>query len=239
MVRFSNQLVAETIQPMWAALQAGAFFTDAAPWPARIAAGPRVGARSRRRAPAPRPRAEGSLPVVRRARGDRAGPRSWRVDARDRSAPGPRRRRRSRGSSPQHRSPRRGYRATTAHALAHGAPVAQSRPSCRRTRAARGRAGHLTQRYSPEQIAGRLRRQYPDDPEMWVSAETIYQSLYVQSRGALQAGADALPADRAGAARARPPGRPAQEPHPRHGQHRHRPPEVETARCPATGRATC
>ena len=30
MVRFSNQLVAEAIQPMWAALQAGAFFTDAA-----------------------------------------------------------------------------------------------------------------------------------------------------------------------------------------------------------------
>jgi transposase, IS30 family len=41
-------------------------------------------------------------------------------------------------------------------------------------------------RYSPEQIAGRLRRQFPADPEMWVSAETIYQSLYVQSRGALR-----------------------------------------------------
>jgi len=44
----------------------------------------------------------------------------------------------------------------------------------------------LVRRYSPEQIAGRLRRQFPDDPEMWVSAETIYQSLYVQSRGALK-----------------------------------------------------
>jgi transposase, IS30 family len=41
-------------------------------------------------------------------------------------------------------------------------------------------------RYSPEQIAGRLRRQFPHDPEMWVSTETIYQSLYVQSRGALR-----------------------------------------------------
>lgn len=39
---------------------------------------------------------------------------------------------------------------------------------------------------TPEQIAGRLRRQFPDDPEMRVSAETIYQSLYVQSRGALR-----------------------------------------------------
>ena len=44
----------------------------------------------------------------------------------------------------------------------------------------------LRRRYSPEQIAGRLRVQFPDDPEMWVSTETIYQSLYVTSRGALR-----------------------------------------------------
>jgi IS30 family transposase len=44
----------------------------------------------------------------------------------------------------------------------------------------------LHKRYSPEQIAGRLRVQFPDSPEMRVSAETIYQSLYVQSRGALR-----------------------------------------------------
>jgi len=36
---------------------------------------------------------------------------------------------------------------------------------------------------SPEQISGRLKRLYPNDPEMRIAPETIYQSLYVQSRG--------------------------------------------------------
>jgi IS30 family transposase len=44
----------------------------------------------------------------------------------------------------------------------------------------------LQRRYSPEQIVGRLHRQFPEDPEMRVSPETIYQSLYVQSRGAVR-----------------------------------------------------
>ena len=43
----------------------------------------------------------------------------------------------------------------------------------------------LERRESPEQIAGRLKIDFPDEPEMWVSAETIYQSLYVQARGGL------------------------------------------------------
>jgi IS30 family transposase len=79
------------------------------------------------------------------------------------------------------------YRATAAHALAYH-------------RASRPKPGKLVQnlelrakveadlakKYSPEQIAGRLKVEFPDRPEMQVSTETIYQALYVQSRGALK-----------------------------------------------------
>jgi IS30 family transposase len=44
----------------------------------------------------------------------------------------------------------------------------------------------LERRWSPQQVAGWLRRAFPDRPELWVSHETIYQSLYVQARGALR-----------------------------------------------------
>ena len=40
--------------------------------------------------------------------------------------------------------------------------------------------------HSPEQVSGWLRRAYPDNDSMQVSHETIYRSLYVQSRGTLK-----------------------------------------------------
>jgi IS30 family transposase len=43
-----------------------------------------------------------------------------------------------------------------------------------------------TETWSPAQISARLRIEFPNDPMMRVSPETIYQSLYVQSRGALR-----------------------------------------------------
>lgn len=44
----------------------------------------------------------------------------------------------------------------------------------------------LDENHSPEQIARRLMADFPDDDQMRVSHETIYQALYVQSRGALK-----------------------------------------------------
>jgi IS30 family transposase len=44
----------------------------------------------------------------------------------------------------------------------------------------------LQQKWSPEQISRRLVKAFPDDPEMRVSHETIYQALFVQGRGGLK-----------------------------------------------------
>ena len=45
----------------------------------------------------------------------------------------------------------------------------------------------LHRRWSPQQIAAWLREQFPAQPELWVSHETIYQALYLQGRGNLRA----------------------------------------------------
>ncbi|HSV64507.1 MAG TPA: IS30 family transposase [Mycobacteriales bacterium] len=44
----------------------------------------------------------------------------------------------------------------------------------------------LAQKWSPRQVSRRLRLDYPDDEDMRVSAETIYQCLYLQARGTLR-----------------------------------------------------
>jgi IS30 family transposase len=43
-------------------------------------------------------------------------------------------------------------------------------------------AEKLERKWSPEQISGWLKKQYSQRPQMWVSHETIYRSLYVRSR---------------------------------------------------------
>ncbi len=63
----------------------------------------------------------------------------------------------------------------------------------------------LKLRWSPQQIAATLRREHPCEQEMWVSHETIYQSLFVQGRGALRR--ELAACLRTGRARRRPRGR--------------------------------
>ena len=128
----------------------------------------------------PRAQTQGPLPVVRRARGDRARARRRRDDARDCPALRP-----VWSPSTISRELRRdadrrdgGYRATTAHALACER-ASRAKPAKLATNLALREIvqDDLLRRLSPEQIAGRLRRRFPDQPEMWVSTETIYQSL--------------------------------------------------------------
>jgi transposase, IS30 family len=80
-----------------------------------------------------------------------------------------------------------GYRAGTAQAKAE---AAARRPKTGKLagspRLAAAVQDGLTQRWSPEQIARRLVEDHPDDGEMRVSHETIYQALYVQGRGGLR-----------------------------------------------------
>lgn len=79
------------------------------------------------------------------------------------------------------------YRATTAHTLAYGRASRPKPAKLHVNPLLRAKVElDLQRKYSPEQIAGRLKREFPDREEMRVSPETIYQSLYVQSRGALK-----------------------------------------------------
>jgi IS30 family transposase len=79
------------------------------------------------------------------------------------------------------------YRATRAdkHAWERALRPKQCRLACSgrlRWRVAQ----KLALQWSPEQIAGWLRREYPGDPSMRISHEAIYRSLFIQSRGVLK-----------------------------------------------------
>uniref|UniRef100_UPI0035ABA718 IS30 family transposase n=3 Tax=Gordonia zhenghanii TaxID=2911516 RepID=UPI0035ABA718 len=74
----------------------------------------------------------------------------------------------------------------------HGAAARRRRPRPRKLDPAVNPRLHtrvqqmLAEDHSPMQVAGRLRREYPDDESMHVSHETIYQTFYLQGRGELK-----------------------------------------------------
>ena len=82
---------------------------------------------------------------------------------------------------------RRDYRANTADQAAWERAHRPKRCKLAQNRAlARIVAKKLQLNWAPEQIAGWLKRTYPDDENYQVSHETIYRSLFIQARGALK-----------------------------------------------------
>jgi IS30 family transposase len=82
---------------------------------------------------------------------------------------------------------RRHYRASCADEAAWERARRPKRCKLAENRAlARIVAGKLKLQWSPEEIAGWLKRTYPEDESRRVSHETIYRSLFIQARGALK-----------------------------------------------------
>jgi IS30 family transposase len=81
---------------------------------------------------------------------------------------------------------RAGYRAWRAHERARERARRPKRPKLACPRLAAQVTAWLEEWWSPEEIARRLRIEFPTDPMMWVSHETIYQALFVQGRGELR-----------------------------------------------------
>jgi IS30 family transposase len=78
------------------------------------------------------------------------------------------------------------YRAHVAHQAAFEQARRPKTPKLACPRLAATVAEWLESWWSPQQIAERLRIEFPDDPMMRVSHETIYMSLYVEGRGQLR-----------------------------------------------------
>ena len=67
-----------------------------------------------------------------------------------------------------------------------GNPIQTPRTTWKKRRHGPPQARRRAQAWSPEQISARLRIDFPEDEAMRISHEAIYQSLYVQGRGALR-----------------------------------------------------
>jgi IS30 family transposase len=81
---------------------------------------------------------------------------------------------------------RSGYRAWRAHQRAHQRSRRPKAHKLARPELASEVTKWLKKWWSPEEISMRLRLEFPDDPMMQVSHETIYKTLFVQGRGELR-----------------------------------------------------
>ena len=82
---------------------------------------------------------------------------------------------------------RRAYRASAADQAAwHRATRPKRCKLAQNPALARVVADKLQLEWSPRQVAGWLKRMYPDDETQQVSHETIYRTLFIQARGALK-----------------------------------------------------
>ena len=241
MARFVNAQVPEVVQPFWAALQAGEFIADAA---VQVGTYRKQGTRWVAACGGVRPRRGRDLKgrcLTFAEREEialaRAGGETMRAIAR----------RLGRSPSTISRELRRnadrcgGYRATTAHALAYER-ASRPKPAKLQTNL---RLRELVQDDLRRRLSARADRRAiaPPVPRPAGDVGVCRDDLSVALRAVAwraQARADSLFADRAGAAQAGPPARAAQEPDPRHGQHRRAPARGRRrVACPATGRATC
>ena len=87
----------------------------------------------------------------------------------------------------RHRTAQGRYEAKCAHAIAFADARRPQVSKIEATPALRARVlRELSRKRSPEQITGRLRHEFPDEPAMNVHHETIYRWLYLQGRGELK-----------------------------------------------------
>ncbi len=184
--RFSERMITDVVQEFWAAMQQGDFITEAAE---KVGTYRKMGARwlaaeggirSRRgRDLKGRCLTFGDREVI--ALGRAAGESIRSIALRLGRSP-------STVSRELTRNAERGrYLATSAHALAYQRASRPKPAKLASNLALRDRVEQdLAKKFSPEQIVGRLLLDFPDNLDMRISVETIYQAVYLPSRGGLR-----------------------------------------------------
>ena len=220
-MRFANHMITENVQVFWAELQRGEFISDAA-----VAAGTyrkqgtrwviaNGGVRPRRgRGLKGRCLSFAEREQIGLARAAGTSVRSIAAQLERSPSTISRELRRNREISG-------GYLASSAHAMAYHRASRPKPAKLATNMALRAKVEQdLQKKYSPEQITGRLRIEFPDDPsDAGVTGDHLSVALRAVP-GRVAPGSGGVSADRTGVAAAEPQARAAQEPHPEHDQYR-------------------